>query len=75
MRYLNKLLGTFMISVNCVLIIAYIIFVKIGVVIPDYLGLLIGASAISIIAYVYAFIKLLDSVAFRYVVLSYNSSH
>ena len=72
MRYLNKLLGIFMISVNCVLIIAYIIFVKIGVVIPDYLGLLIGASAVSIIAYVYAFIKLLDSVAFRYVVLAFN---
>ena len=72
MRYLNKILLNFMIGVNCVLFIAYIIFVKIKVVIPDYLYLLLGASVASIIAYIYAYKKLLDSIACRYVVLGFN---
>ena len=72
MRFLNTILNRFMIGANVVLFVAYIIFAKMQVISDKYLHLLLGASAISIIVYVIADRKLLDSPKLKYVVLAFN---
>ena len=74
MRFLNTILNRFMIGVYVVLFVAYIIFAKMQVISDKYLHLLLGASAISIsiIVYVIADRKLLDSPKLKYVVLAFN---
>jgi hypothetical protein len=72
MKKINILIFWLMICVNLVLVAAYILYTREGFMKDDYLHILLASHALSIIVYVISYFKILDTVAFRYILMGFT---